>query len=522
MTSPKPPAAGTGPRLFLRLGLFFLFAPLLSGCMIKEGHTELGPFYYHRPLPEGEGAESAVLWPFLQSHSSPGVRQFAFRPLLNWRTEETSGLRGNVFEVQALWPLFLYRRTEGVNRLKTRLYPVFFHRRFQRPEGELETDTAFLPLLFAGDSEKLGSYFALFPFGGVLKGFFSQDKIRFFLFPLYAEAWKGEHHSRHILWPIFKYGKGGGRSSLRVFPFFGWKEKENWNKKLFILWPFFARVQEWLGTEHPTDSWFFLPFYGRQQTPFGRISYYLFPFFSYQRNERPGNRYRAWTMPWPFYQGMRGDRYWKTAFWPFWGRYRVGDHYEKEILAYPFYSSFATHTPRTLSRRRYILPLYWDRHIFDLDGKELEKRLKLWPFFELESDREKNSHFQFLSPLWFRNPEGMERNYSDFWTLYRHETIAAAGMEVHRVLWYRWAGENHDAEPAPQPREGQLRDNAGEQRPEAADEVDFRRPEGYERGEGEERLIEPPPGSPHEEILSDIPWVRKLWEPFPENQGSKP
>ena len=489
--------------------------------MVKQGHTELGPFYFKRPLPEGEGTESAVLWPFLQSYSSPGVRQLAFRPLLNWRTAETGGLNGNVFEVQALWPLFLYRRTEGVSRLKTRVYPVFFHRRFHRPEGDEEVDTALLPFVLTGDSEKLGSYFALFPLGGVLKGFFAQDKIRFFLFPLYAEAWKGEHHSRHILWPFFSYGKGGGRSSLRIFPFYGRKERENWSKKVFVLWPFFARAQEWLGTERATDSWFFLPFYGRQQTPFGQISYYFYPFFSYQRNEKPGNRYRAWTLPWPLVQGMRGDRYWKTYFWPFWGKSRVSDYYEKEIAAYPIYwfSSFSTLDSRTA--RRYVLPLYWDTHKTDKSGRELQKRLKVWPLLELNRERQGQSHLNLLSPLWFRDPAGIERNYGDFWTLYREES-SGEGREIHRILWYRWAGDDAPPETRAQPPGGRLEETGGEQTPEAAEKNGFTVPEGDGKAGREEGTRKEPTGSPGEEIMNEIPWADKLLEPFREEKGNSP
>ena len=59
-------------------------------------------------------------------------------------------------------------------------------------------------------------------------------------------------------------------SSFRCWPLFGWKKKEDWYNKVFVLWPFFSRVQLYLGTDRPTDSWFFLPFYGSQQTPFGK------------------------------------------------------------------------------------------------------------------------------------------------------------------------------------------------------------------------------------------------------------
>ena len=468
--------------------------------MVREGHTELGPFYYHRPLPEGEGTETAWLWPFFQKMESPKVRQFAFRPLLNWRHEDTGGPNRHVFEVQGVWPLFQYRKTQGVTRLKIRILPIFWHRRFHHAGGDEEVDTALTPVLFAGSGEKLGSYFALFPLGGELKGFFAQDRIRFFLFPLFAEAWEGEHHSWHVLWPIFRYGEGGGKSSFRLFPFFGWKERENWYKKLFILWPLFARSQEWLGTEHPTDSWFFLPFYGRQRTPFGRISYYLFPFFSYQRNEKPGNRYRAWTLPWPFYQATRGDRYWQTYFFPLWGKYRVADTYEKQIALYPIYWAFSYRGERTLRKRRYVLPFYWDWHELDSEGLELRRRIKLWPFLDISENLDEQWHLNALSPLWFRDPHGWERNYGDFWTLYRRERTPE-GKEIERFLWYR------RAVPAPPDEGPDGRPPANRQAPDA------------DEGPGKQEGV---PLTPAEDIIGQLPFGKELVKPLEDFDGFVP
>ena len=66
----------------------------------------MGPFYYKREVPRPEATETAILWPLFQKYETPTVNQFALRPLLNIRTEETGNdLRGNMFEVQALGPL---------------------------------------------------------------------------------------------------------------------------------------------------------------------------------------------------------------------------------------------------------------------------------------------------------------------------------------------------------------------------------------------------------------------------------
>lgn len=426
--------------------LFLSMGALFQGCMLTKERTELGPLYYKRELPSPETTESAVLWPFFQKYESPRISQFAFRPFMNIRTEDTGhDLRGNMHEVQVLWPLFQYRRTEGPSRLRVRLLPVFFHRRYQHEAGPEEVDTHLLPFILSGHSEDGENYFALFPFGGTLRGFFARERIRFALFPLYADTKVGEHVSRHVLWPFIRFSSGGGRSSFRFWPLFGWKQKDGWYKKVFVLWPFFARVQVYLGTDRPTDSWFFLPFYARQQTPFGRIQYFLYPFFSSQRNERAGNRFREWNLPWPVVKITRGDREWRTYFWPLWGK-KTKPGYSNTFLLYPIGRHLRYGEPELLTHRLYVLPLYWSWRVTE-GGEFARGRTKGWPFFDYSLQGEQERQFRLLSPLWFWRPTGgFERNYSDFWKFYESRRWKS-GLRERKILWYRWfsvAGDRAD------------------------------------------------------------------------------
>jgi hypothetical protein len=417
--------------------LFLTLGSLVQGCMATKERTEFGPFYYRRDLPRPQATESAVLWPFFQKYESPRISQFAFRPLVNVRTEETgTDLRGNMHEVQALWPLFLYRRTEGPNHLKIRLLPVFFHEGFHHPEGPEEVDTLLLPFLLSGRSKAGEDYFALFPLWGTLRGFFAKDRIRFRLFPLYADTLEGENRSVHVLWPFFRLSKGGGQSSLRLFPVYGWKKKEGWYDQMFVLWPFFSRIHYRIGTDRPVHAWFLLPFYGRQQTPFGKIQYFLYPFFSSHRNERPGNRFREWHAPWPFVRITRGDREWRNAFWPVWGKWTKPD-YEGTFFLFPIGRKLTYGSPERRTNRLYVLPLYWSWRVTE-EGEFARERIKGWPFFDYSIYDTETTQFRLLSPLWFWRPEGgFETNYSDFWKLIQTRHWQD-GLQERKILWYRW------------------------------------------------------------------------------------
>jgi hypothetical protein len=404
-----------------------------AGCVVSRGRVELGPLSYTREVPGMEKREQGVLWPLFHCSSTRDSREYAFRPLFDVRVEH-EGRAEATTELQALWPLILYRKRP--DEFRVRLFPVFHYTDYRHPDGVRDVDWALLPLVFGGTADRQGSYCAVFPLGGVLEGLLGKDRIEFVLFPLFAHARDGEHRSWNVLWPFFQYGHGGGRTSYRAWPLFGRKWKEGSYHREFLFWPLVVHQREREGLERPTESWFFLPFYGNQQTPFGRIQYWLFPFFSYQRNERPGNRFREWNAPYPFFSVAYGDRRRKVSLFPFWGR-NVVDRTESIFALYPFYWSLRETTGTSVERRYWVLPFYWSRDLAPSGGEGGRERfVKLWPFLDYELGAEGVSRVRALSPLWFRDPEGLERNYSVFWQWYEETRQPAQGVLSRRILWF--------------------------------------------------------------------------------------
>ena len=171
----------------------------------------------------------------------------------------------------------------------------------------------------------------------------------------------------------------------------------------------------------------------------------MYPFFSYQRNDRPGNRFQEWTLPWPFVQITRGDQQWRNSFWPFWGK-RKRPEYLNTYTLFPIYRHSLYGDPEWLTERRYVLPLYWSWQVTE-NGRFSQGRYKGWPFFDYTVQDQAAKQFRALSPLWFWRPEGgFERNYSDFWTLYKYRSWAD-GLTERRILWYPfYSGAPEDEE----------------------------------------------------------------------------
>ena len=136
----------------------------------------------------------------------------------------------------------------------------------------------------------------------------------------------------------------------------------------------------------------------------------------------------------------RGDQKRKTYFWPFGGRKDSIDSHTLFIL-YPIYRyQFSLYRTRE-SKRRYILPFYWSWSESDTKAMTSRKRMKGWPLLDyyeessLSRPEDTRSRLRLLSPLWFRDPKGFERNYGVFWIWYTYEK-RAEGKTRQRILWY--------------------------------------------------------------------------------------
>ncbi len=418
-----------GTELFV---IAFLLGLSTSSCAVSKHRVELGPLYYKRYVPGTDQREEAILWPFFQRTIAPAVREYKLLPLCTLRREWSQESVTNT-ELKALWPLMLYRKNGDECRAK--FFPVVHYTRYRHPDGNWDTDWGILPFVLGGRAEQEGSYFSLFPLGGLVKGLLGKDRIWFALFPLFAHARDGDYRSWHILWPFLQYGYGGGRGSYRIWPLWGRTWKKDVYQREFMLWPFVVHMRERQGLEHPTESWFFLPFYGHQQTPYGEIYYWAFPLFSYQRNERPGNRFREWTLLYPLVRVAHGDRLHTFHVVPFWGRSSSG-HTESVFALYPLYWFQVDEKEDIIERRRWILPLYWSKEQIPREGHlRRAMSIKVWPLLDYERN-EQISRIGCFSPLWFRDPDGFERQYGPFWRWYEQIYNRQTDSFSCRLLWW--------------------------------------------------------------------------------------
>ncbi len=446
------PLAATSPRTRI---LLCAVAPvlLLSACRTYNGSRAIVPFFEIIDGTAATAGPGAVVAPEGESVDRQPSREIVVRPIGSFELIGPPSSRRN--RLKFLWPLGDFAWGQGDTR--GWILPIFYLRDRPYPDRPgSDFDWTLFPLLFYGSDPEHGSYFAVFPLGGVLKGLLAKDRMYFALFPLYWQTWEGEFDSLHILFPFFKRESGGGHSGWRLWPFYGNFHAERVDdgkpryRRKFIAWPFYIRQSNNLDSDRPTELLFLFPFYGQSINARTETYTYLWPFFNTTTDVASGDTlYFGYLLPYRFTGGQ-------FDLWPLFGwKSRTslrtlgardlrgiasaggweGRRPEKSDRMAPSdletrlrqFTLFPVHrwdrTPRGPDERTklWALPLLWNFQSIDKDTFETTSEWKIWPLFRYRRDAVRGS-FYFPSPLWFRQENLFERLYARLWRLFLWES----------------------------------------------------------------------------------------------------
>ncbi len=146
--------------------------------------------------------------------------------------------------------------------------------------------------LYQGRSDLGQPYWGFFPFYGTTYRRNGADMTRFVLFPLYYESHDDDAATIRLLWPIITYARSPGRTATKVWPLFGMDSiRQDHYSSSFVLWPFFQKVDRYLGTPE-AYSYRATPFplYVRQDTPFSTSVDLLWPLITYYHHHPSGHQ----------------------------------------------------------------------------------------------------------------------------------------------------------------------------------------------------------------------------------------
>jgi hypothetical protein len=392
-----------------------------------------------------------------------GVREGrALGPLLHWEAQKDRHL----FEARPLYSTLASPET----RRRDLLFPIAGCR--ETPDRSLcsllflathrsdtvrHTTRTHLLLGFWGKTESQQRYGGLFPLAGVFRERFGRERIDFLLWPLFARA-KGDGFTEtHLLWPFFGWGTGGGRSMVKFWPLYGVSKREGMYTRRFFLWPLIHRRSEGLDTDTPTETFLFLPLYGRRDTGPLASRFYMFPLFLKQWHREDPRVVRV-DLAWPIYsRSSRADGSETLAIRPFYSRSRREDRQQTSFLS-GLVGRTAVHEARLdeVSWR-----VFWIGRIGARRQQDRElQRVDLWPFYRLRRVRQADGResgflrIPYLIPMRGLEPDGWNRNYNQFFELYGarwqddelRSSLLFGLHEVRRsaaMRWESWAGFLH-------------------------------------------------------------------------------
>ncbi|NLH73116.1 MAG: hypothetical protein GX456_08700 [Verrucomicrobia bacterium] len=422
----------------------------------------IGPLYTAFSLTLGEGERREAVGPFWYSEE---IRE------PNLESPSEAGLaRGSVAETtMALPPLFSVQerpQTEGVSW--DFVYPILTYDRFGRElyfqvlqllsfsAGRDATGTSWenfslFPLYFQRRaSDPALNYTAVWPIYGHVEKRFFRDEADWILWPAYVRTRKKDIITENFLVPLFHVRHGPGLRGWQFWPLvgqenqtaivqtnsFGMAETKPGHESLFVLWPIFFHNDAMLGTTNPVRQRLLLPLFSYQLSQAKDIRTYLWPIGLTLTDDRT-HQYNQTDFAWPLISFGRGPERQLDRVFPLFSR----DHREnRESLSilWPVYQQRSS-SSETIKRDvvRLLLGVYCDETLQNLQTGKTASRTDLWPLFITRRDMEGRERFQILALLepFLPHNDGVKRNYSPLWSIWRSESDKQAGKQSSSFLW---------------------------------------------------------------------------------------
>lgn len=394
-----------------------------------EPVTDYGVFWWSgRESHEGEGSRG--VGPLVEVMHQPGsVEMTAVRPFYSHYHDAAKGQD----EVDVLWPVAHVMHFEG--ETSWRVLNAFYLG--PRPDDPRDAYRFWiLPVLALGRNGKGQDYGAVFPLGGRIDDWFGRDRVEFALFPLYWHSELNALRTDHWLWPLISRTRGPHLNKFRIFPFYGYSEKEGEGGSRFILWPFWTSTHiDRKGIKG--EGFMLFPLYGHSKTEKEETWLFLPPFFRHTKGETVSQN----TYLWPFVQSAKTKDEDKFYAWPIYGR-RTRPNEDRRFYLWPFV--WQRHETRASddTRRFRLFPFVAAESTAPRKSVTniVDRYVAVWPVLSYERTRDGARRFRSLD-LWpFRNTPPVERNLSPLWTLYKFER-GGRGWD-NELLWgvARWGG----------------------------------------------------------------------------------
>lgn len=360
---------------------------MFTKLLLLAAAFQVGPFYEQRdefaavrPFWSAERATTDVLWPLFTAHDD--WWRFCF--FTHYQENREGGYQ---FEIMPLW--FNGRAAEDSDAYAG-LFPICGY----HPHFLLMYDLEFClwPLWMRyrmprpKDDKMMTSTAVLFPF------FHWRDDGSWGVWPLCGMSHNRSDDHWYALWPLFNWKTA-------------YEDRDTSGAgTAWMLWPLYASVER----ERESQWQVLPPFISFVETKDGWRGRFPLPIIEIERFAK-----RDRTSVFPFYEHIINRRYLDGAPTTELTRFgwRLVELLPDETRVFPFYVGSDSFT-------------------------------RVWPFYESETGRDGVTRARILSLFPIRWDDGVERNWSKFWTFY--ETESNPIETHHSLLWgiIRWSTYN--------------------------------------------------------------------------------
>lgn len=298
------------------------------------------------------------------------------------------------------------------------------------------------PFWFSGRTRQGEDYWGLFPFYGHHPHVVLVDDWDFVLWPFWHTYTVKGVRSHAVLWPFVTW-RDAPREGVGVWPIWG-RARQRESEHAYLLWPIFTHGE--YETDRDTSgagfSWMFWPLLGHVSRERETQWMALPPFFSCARTDDA----TRWRLPWPFFESLKSTTRDRLSIWPLWEHVhgypysRRGNGADAETkpeektwrVGWQLVESTELTSANTRLERFLFFPFYTrERRV---EGNDTRSFDRVWPFWSREDVNGcMRSRVLELNPI--RHSEGMERNWSPFWTFYECED-RPNGRRKHALFWH--------------------------------------------------------------------------------------
>ncbi len=405
-----------------------------------------GPLFADFPLTLDTGHRMEVLGPVFYSEQKEEQHQWAVPPLgLSYTSDP--GIDSGEFDFA--YPLLTWDRFGREYRWQ--FFQLLNFAGGQVPGHSDEHRFTLFPVYFQQRSaDPTQNYTALVPFYGHLDHRLFRDEIDFVLFPLYVKSRNKDVVTWNMPYPFFDVRKGDGLRGWQLWPLagaehktvtattngFGDKQVVGGHDQLFVLWPFFLRLTNGIGTDNLSREQALVPFYDYYRSPLRDSTSYLWPLGVTHTLDRE-KKYEEWDAPWPLVEFAHGEGKTTRCVLPFYS-WSKNPFMEEIWCLWPFYQyKHIVSAPLDYHRTRILFFLYSLTGEKNTDTGKTSSRGDFWPFYTHERDFNGNERLQALSVFepFFPGSKSVARDYSPLCAFWRFERNPGAGMDSESLLW---------------------------------------------------------------------------------------